>query len=894
MIHMRLNDLQLSVAEDLDNNILLTASAGTGKTNTLAHRISNIIRRERAKPSEILCLTFTNKACMEMEERIVKIAGDAALDVVVRTFHSFCYDVIRAEARNETDISWDFQVFDETDSQLFWNMAMARFNAAQMETPGFRILRWEERICQNLIEYAKMKRAEKNVFSGDDYADYKRVIDEAYESDVNELLKKCDGIAGHREQVMEDFWRYGAKILNIYDNLLKENHGLDFSDLVTMAHKLFAHEHIRERWSQYFKYICIDEVQDTSKLEYSIMQRIFGDSCILLSGDFFQTIYQWRGSDPLHIMDMFRTKYKPKEVAFFENYRATKLLVNASFGILRNMFSSRVDGFYPEGIRAVSKENGAMINVYPAFDAWAEAQWLYSDLLDRLKKEGAGFIHKVCILNRTNGQNMELAKKFAQIGQRHGNVLPFMLVDEFKFFRRQEIKDGMAFLRLVINSHDIGSMKRIVRRFVKGVGKSSLDALESSSYRQSGIRITDFIDPVTQMYGDPYFLLVDQLQAGNVVVFDVESTGLDTANDEIIQLAAIKIDISGKVQGKFVKYLRASKSVGASEKVHHISDERLRREGEEPRKVLAEFVEFAKECVIVGHNVSYDMAILTSQLRRLKLPVFSPLAVYDTLDIFRRFYPDLINHKLEYLGEYCKVKHKSTHDAFDDISATAEILIYAVENNIRSTAEIRRNNIGRLLVRFKELAELMTKWRQEMEDNVPFKDLLTHILMESGVVAYYKSDVVENEEGESRDNATRILNLRQLYRHARQFEGKYSNTREATEEFLKLASLSNTEIQFMLRENPKIPILTVHQVKGMEFDYVYIAQCQEGVFPNPRAVAQGGLAEEGRLFYVSVTRAKKELTISYAKTSRTKNGIRDNKPSRYISTIPSRYVKEIN
>lgn len=888
---MALNQLQLSVAEDLDSHILLTASAGTGKTNTLAYRISNIIQRKKAEPEEILCLTFTNKACNEMDERIANLTRGAAMGVTVRTMHSFCYDLIRAEAKFATDISWDFQVFDETDSLQLLNMAMDKFNEDNIEVPGFAALDWPGQIICNLASFLKVMRAEGNVYTGDDVADYQQVLDQAYDGNVREFIRKCDYGGRLQGDMLDEIHRYGARIVASYDVMLRENHGLDFDDLVVTANQLLQDQVVRKRWSSRYKYINIDEMQDISKLEYSVIKNIFADSKLLLCGDFFQTIYQWRGSEPLVIIGRFQHEYKPRSVVFMDNYRATRLLVNASFAALKSIFSSRVGGFYPQGIRAVSPEQGKRIVVYQAFDIWSESRWLYKEIHQKWMNEGDSFLKKVCIINRTNRQNEELARKFAIISQKYGKKLPFMLVDEFKFFRRQEIKDGMAFLRLVLNPHDMGSMKRVVSRFVKGVGKAGMDVLQSSSFRKSGVKLTDFIDPVVQQYGEPYSILVAQLRAGNVVVFDVESTGLDTEKDEIIQLAAIKVNLEGKIAAKFVKYLRAGKSVGLSEQVHHISDEMLAREGEEPKKVLAEFADFAKGCIIVGHNVSYDMTILRSQLRRLKLPFIVPLAVYDTLDMFRRFYPELPNHKLEFLGEFCKVKHKSSHDAYDDICATAEILLYVVEHDIRPTLEERRSNIRRLVGKFRPLAGMLAKWRQEMEDNVPLKDFLSHILMESGVVDYYKEKNLENEE---RSDGNRLENLRQLYRHARQFQKEYANTREAAENFLKLASLSNAEINIMLQEKPRIPILTVHQVKGSEFDYVYMPGCQEGQFPSMMSISQDQLEEEGRLFYVSITRAKKELTISYAKTHVNRGVLRDNKPSRYISAIPFQYVEEKN
>lgn len=896
---MSLNRLQQDVAEALDEHILLTASAGTGKTNTLAYRISNILKRGLAQPQEILCLTFTNKACNEMQERVLKLANTD--EVVIRTFHSFCYDVIRTESKGQSDISWDSQIFDETDSQVLLDIVMENLNKANAETPNFVSLKWPEMVYRNLVEYAKMKRAEMDIFTDDELADYTKIINALYDDEIGDLTKKCYANGYLQQQIPQEFLQWGAKLVTEYNRQLKETHGMDFSDLVVWAHRLLKDKEIQTRWSQQFKFINIDEMQDTSPLEYDIIQRIFGDSKILLCGDFFQTIFQWRGSDPEIIISRFEKEYKPRRVIFDRNYRATRLLVNSSFAVLSELFPEGTKAFYPNGILAAAEQEGDKILLYRAASDWTQARWIYHELHNKWKEQGDSFLQKVCILTRSNFRNKQLSVLFEKIGddyeKKNEKTLPFMLVDDFKFFRRQEIKDSMAFLRLLMNKNDAASMKRIIKRFVKGVGKASIDAIESDSYRQAGIKLTDFIDPVSYVQADPYGMLINQLHKGNVVVFDVEATGLDTDRDEIIQLAAIRIDEQGKVLDKFVKYLRASRRVGMSEKVHHISDEKLRQEGEKSADVLRGFCEFARNSVVVGHNVTFDMTILTSQLRRLNLPAFEPMGVYDTLDIFRRFYPELPNHKLEFLGEYCNVQHKSSHDAYDDICATGEILIYAVDKNLYPTADMRRQYIGRLLDRFKTISDKMIELRKAIDSNVPLKKVVADILMNMGLVDYYKSSTVELDENDGRgtkysvtsedmekDRKGRVENLRQLIRHARSIEGQCRSTREAAEKLLKLSSLSNAEIETNLKENPKIPILTVHQVKGSEFDYVYLADCYEGVFPSNVAIKQNELTEEARLFYVTVTRAKKQLIISYPVNKR---------PCRYIRSIPAEYVTEL-
>ena len=181
-----------------------------------------------------------------------------------------------------------------------------------------------------------------------------------------------------------------------------------------------------------------------------------------------------------------------------------------------------------------------------------------------------------------------------------------------------------------------------------------------------------------------YSILVDNLSASNVVVFDVETTGLDVKSDDIIQIAAVRLDAEGNHKEKFVRYLQASKSVGDSVEVHHITDEKLRQVGENPVTVLTQFLDFARDSVIVGHNVRYDLDILKNQLSRLGLSKLDFRVYYDTLWIYRKFYPERKSYSLEELSEEFNVSHKSSHDAFDDVSATAELLMRAIREKMVS------------------------------------------------------------------------------------------------------------------------------------------------------------------------------------------------------------------
>ena len=370
-------------------------------------------------------------------------------------------------------------------------------------------------------------------------------------------------------------------------------------------------------------------------------------------------------------------------------------------------------------------------------------------------------------------------------------------------------------------------------------------------------------------------MLLEAFEAEDIVVFDVEATGVDPTRDEIIQIAGLRLGRDGQAKAEFKRLLRARRSVGDSYRVHKISDATLQQEGEEPEDVLREFCAFAEGAVIVGHNVTYDLSILGSELARLGLPQLSYRRYYDTLDIFRRFYPNLPNHKLEYLGEFCKVSHRSTHDAMDDVCATAEILTYAIEKNIRPHAGERREFMAKWQDVFEGLAGCVSGFRHEAERMRPWQ-LLAKIVVDIGIDAYYRR----------RGEEQRIENLRDLFRQARAMDEKEVRPLDALTRFLNYVTLSNTNLDAVTKEQ-QIPIVTIHQAKGAEFDYVFVAGLQEGTFPGLQAEKNESMAEEARLFYVAITRPKVQLFLSWCQTQ---HGHYTHM-SRFLRDLPREYVQ---
>ncbi|MGV1042493.1 3'-5' exonuclease [Clostridium perfringens] len=869
---INLNEEQQKVVNEQKNNIILLASAGTGKTNTLAERVTSIIKNGNSKPSEILCITFTNKACKEMSDRVMKIVGGEAKDITIRTFHSFCFDVVRTYAKRNTDIFSDFTIFDEDDcreviSKLSYYYATSNLMATNMQ-------------IQRVIDFIKVERARIETLEDRVLDEYKTVIDEIFKFREEKINGVCTN-KGNLNLNLKNYIKFhGHELVTLYDSKLRDDHALDFNDLIILTKELFKDEKVVRAIKNKFKYINIDEVQDTSIIEYSIIEKLFEGNNVLICGDFFQTIYSWRGSDPEMIFNKFKEKYNPVEIIFSKNYRATKNLNKASLEFLNNAFSSKVSTMYKDGVLAESKEDGEKILLKETRGLREEARFIF-DYVNKLCEKGED-LKRVCVLTRDNNYNIGISEELYQICGYEGADFEFILVDQFKFFRRQEVKDILAFLKLIANRYDSLSLKRIVNRLPTGIGMRTLEAIESYKYKEVGIRLADYIDPLVLEYGEKFSLLINEFEKENIIVFDVESTGVDVTEDEIIQIAAIKLNKNGEVVDKFEKFLKNKKPVKDSYYVHGFSDEMLQRIGEDKEKVLKEFVEYSKDSIIVGHNVQYDINILCSELERNNLGKPKFKTFYDTLDIYRRFYPGNINYKLENLSKVYDTKHKPSHDAMDDIIATGELLVRAINEKIKETSMERMALMSKHLKAFTAISKKLNELFKIAESKRPY-ELVACVMNGFNIKSMYAGD--ENKE--------KLNRLRDLYALFRDLDDKSKGNRDALLDIIRITGLSNGELESLIinrTKKPRIPIITVHQAKGLEFDTVFLAGIQNNTFPSYMAIKEGNLAEEKRVFYVAITRAKKRLVITY--NSQGKYGHR-NEISQFINYIPKEFFKII-
>lgn len=856
-----LNDAQQMVAEDGTHHILLTAPAGTGKTGTLARRIARLVEKGMAAPEEILCLTFTNKACREMEHRIQEYMGEKGQGVSVKTIHGFCYELIQAEADNPENRYVNLSVWDEEDCRELMDDILEKWNTR----PGN-----ERQMIRNSryffydVDKAKRWLLERNRYTGE-AADY---------------LAAMNAISPNPFNVDKN--RARAEMAASYDRQLHSLGGMDFNDILIGALHLLSDDGCRRRWSSRFRYLHVDEMQDMSMLEYGIVLQLASQARVLLAGDYFQTIYEWRGSDPIQLIQRFTREFHPKVYTFTENYRATPLLLKAAEGYLRNAFSKDIPD-ERSFVSSVREGQGEPIVIHPAFETLdGEARWIIQCiefLVHKQKKLQEAEQGKICILCRNNAYNERLEEAFTrQLNQLKADgggrwdFIRFLRIGEEKLYRKREVKDVLAALHLAVNPFDNNSARRLCLNWGKGIGEATVKKILSSDYRKLGIALSDFLRPDVLRYADTYGTLLQALDEGRLTVFDVESTGTSTSTDEIVQLAAVTLNRDGQVTARFNRLVKPSGPVGESEKIHHISDERLKAEGEPPEKVFADFLAFTRNHILAGHNVSYDIHILMSQIRRLGMdPVETPAWV-DTLEIFRRYYPELKNHKLEYLGEVFKVHHKSSHNAYDDILATAEILMYAVNHHLRPERDARRACISPYVSLFMPMARIVQdisrmSWKQNPNA------LIGQVISQLNMDEYF------TQHGKTRERQ----HLEELKRCAEAYPDYGRPPQDVLQEYLAMTALDAGDEILWQSGQAGVPIATVHQAKGMEFDFVFMAGMADENFPSFGALKAGMLMEEKRLFYVAITRARKRLFISWNIQS---SRFGDAGASRFIANLP--------
>lgn len=428
-IYKGLNPSQKQAVEALNGPVLIIAGAGSGKTKALTHRIANLIY-SGVKPYNILALTFTNKAAAEMKERIAHLVSyDEARHIWAGTFHSIFARILRAEAE-KIGFSSNFSIYDSDDSSSLIKKIINSNNYSNQKLVANSI--------KSRISGLKNKLVSPNEFAGE--------------------------VVGADDKVIADIYKK-------YEIELRKSNSMDFDDLLTnMIVLLRASKETLNKYQNQFKYLLIDEYQDTNKAQYIAVKMLASaHQNICVVGDDAQSIYKWRGADISNILDFGKDYPYAKIIRLEQNYRSTKMILNAADCIIRKNKNQIPKKLWTEN------PEGELINIRQCADDREEAFKIANIIQAEVEK---GFSHKdIAVLYRTNAQSLTIENSL------RARNIPYIIVGGISFYKRKEIKDVLAYITLLINPNDSEALTRAINEPPRGIGLTSLRNLKTHADR---------------------------------------------------------------------------------------------------------------------------------------------------------------------------------------------------------------------------------------------------------------------------------------------------------------------------------------------------------------------------------------------------------------------------
>ncbi len=425
-----LNQPQREAVQHVDGPLLIVAGPGSGKTRVITHRIAYLAQHVGVRPHNIAAVTFTNRAAREMRSRIEQLMGERAAGVSAGTFHSLCARILRRSGA-EIGIPRDFVIMDDDDQMGVVKQAL--------EEAGLDRKRFSPRGILSGISAAKSKLLRPEGLTGD-------------EGSYDEIVRRV-----YRE----------------YQRILERNHGLDFDDLLLRAVDLFRESSpTLERYQQQFVHLMVDEFQDTNVAQYEIARRLAGRyHNLAVVGDPDQSIYSWRNADIRNILSFKKDFHAAKIVRLSQNYRSTKRVLQAAQGVIRRN-SQRI-----ENPLQTDNPEGALISVAEQYDDQEEAGFVIAEA-QRLVREERFALCDCVVTYRVNAQSRALEEACLRAG------LPYKIIGGIRFYQRKEIKDVVAYLRLVQAPNDEISLARVINEPARGIGQRTLDDLRAWAGKQ--------------------------------------------------------------------------------------------------------------------------------------------------------------------------------------------------------------------------------------------------------------------------------------------------------------------------------------------------------------------------------------------------------------------------
>ncbi|MCX6761519.1 MAG: UvrD-helicase domain-containing protein [Candidatus Moranbacteria bacterium] len=445
-----LNQSQREAVETTEGAVLVIAGAGSGKTRALTFRTAYLICEKGVRPGQILAVTFTNKAAKEMQERIAQLLADSGFKgklPLVGTFHSICARILRSEI-GKLGFESNFNIFDAQDQQSLVKKTMKELGVDPTQFRPQSIL--------GAISKAKNELIDAKMFQ--------------------------ERVGGYWEEIV-------SKVYVAYQERLKKNNALDFDDILMLLVQIFrTFPEVLEKYQNIFRYIMVDEYQDTNHAQYMLIKMLADKhKNICVVGDDWQGIYSWRGANIQNILDFEKDYPAAKVVKLEQNYRSTQQILDAAYGVISKNINRKDKKIWTEN------KTGHLLASYEADDESDEAQFIVSEVIS-LRNKGVK-LNNIVVLYRTNAQSRIIEEALL------GDSIPYRIIGGLKFYQRKEIKDIIAYLRLIENFNDEISLERIINEPKRGIGDKTVEkwvmaAKEASlSLIDAGSKISNFQFP---------------------------------------------------------------------------------------------------------------------------------------------------------------------------------------------------------------------------------------------------------------------------------------------------------------------------------------------------------------------------------------------------------------
>ncbi len=420
----QLNTMQQKAVLQQEGPVLVLAGAGSGKTGALTVRIAHLLETG-VKPWNILAITFTNKAAKEMRERVDALAGSAAADIWISTFHSTCVRILRREIHH-LDYDNQFSIYDADDQEKIMKEVFKQLNYSPVD-----------KSFSSRAAMAAISKQKEEMVSWEEYA---KSIDLA---DIR-MMKT-------------------AKVYQLYQKMLKENNALDFDDLIYKTVLLFRnHPEVLEKYQERFRYIMVDEYQDTNTSQYELVHQLaskYQNLCVV--GDDDQSIYGWRGANIQNILDFEKDFPNTTVIKLEQNYRSTKKILEAANAVIHHNNNRKEKSLWTEN------EGGSILHVYKADNEYDESRYVVEQI-EKMQNEGKS-LNSFAVLYRTNAQSRAVEDQLVRKG------IPYRLFGGVRFYERKEVRDILSYLKVLANPADTVALRRIINVPRRGIGETSLE-----------------------------------------------------------------------------------------------------------------------------------------------------------------------------------------------------------------------------------------------------------------------------------------------------------------------------------------------------------------------------------------------------------------------------------